>query len=95
MEAKARLEAALNRVTAVVRKPGAGQIRTAIIGAGFLADSVEVTASRTPTGLDTDAVEAAVPVGGTCIVAQLREGNVTSVVLPVLADGRCLVGTPG
>jgi hypothetical protein len=66
-----------------------------MIDAGFPSGGVEVTASRTPTGLDADAVEAAVTTGSNCIVAQLRDGTVTSAVLPVLADGRCLVGTAG
>jgi hypothetical protein len=93
--AKARVEAALSTLTAADRKPGTGQIRAVLIDAGFPSDSVEVTASRTPTGLEADAVEAAVAAGRNCIVTQLRDGNVTSAVLPVLADGRCLVGTPG
>ena len=94
-DTKARVEGVLNSVTAADRNPGTEQLRSALIGAGFLPDSVEVTASRTPTGLDADAVEVAVTAGRNCIVAQLRDGNVTSTVLPPLADGRCLVGTAG
>ena len=94
-DAKARLEAALEGVASDDRKPGTEQIRSVLTGAGFPPGSVEVTASRTPTGLDADAVEAAVITGRNCIVAQLRDGAVTSAVLPILADGRCLVGTPG
>lgn len=94
-DAKARLDAALEGIASPDRKPGTEQIRSVLVGAGFPVDSVEVTASRTPTGLDSDAVEAAVSAGRNCIVAQLRGGTVTSAVLPVLADGRCLVGTAG
>ena len=94
-DAKARLDAALNTLPGADRKPGAEQIRSVLIAAGFPSGSVEVTASRTPTGLEADAVEAAVTAGRNCIVAQLRDGTVTSAVLPVLADGRCLVGTAG
>ncbi|WP_260982361.1 DUF6993 domain-containing protein [Arthrobacter sp. U41] len=94
-DAKARVEAALNNVTAANRKPASEQLRSALIDAGFPTDSVEVTASRTPTGLDADAVEVAVTAGRTCIVAQLRNGRVTSSLLPPLADGRCLVGAAG
>jgi hypothetical protein len=94
-DAHARLDAALEGIVSADRKPGTEQIRSALVGAGFPVESVEVTASRTPTGLEADAVEAAVAAGSNCIVAQLRGGNVTSAVLPVLADGRCLVGTAG
>ncbi|WP_235500213.1 DUF6993 domain-containing protein [Arthrobacter sp. Leaf69] len=94
-DTKARVEAALNRVTAADRRLDTEQVRSALIDAGFPSGSVEVTASRTPTGLDADAVEVAVSAGQDCIVGQLRDGSVTSAVLPPLADGRCLVGAAG
>lgn len=94
-DTKARVEGVLNSVTAADRKPGTEQLRSALVDAGFPSDSVEVTASRTPTGLDADAVEVAVSAGQNCIVGQLRDGSVTSAVLPPLADGRCLVGAAG
>ena len=67
-------------------------IRTSLIHAGIPAGAVEVTAGRTPTGPAADAVEAAVYDGGSCIVAQVRDGSVAVSVLPGLASGRCLVG---
>ncbi|WP_246527475.1 DUF6993 domain-containing protein [Pseudarthrobacter albicanus] len=92
--AKARVEAALSGAVAGGAKPGTDRARAALTDAGFTSGQQEVTASRTPTGLDADAVEAAVKVGSDCVVAQLRTGSVTVSVLPVLAGGRCLVGTP-
>lgn len=92
--AKARVEAALGGAVAGGAKPATDRARAILIEAGFTAEQQEVTASTTPTGLDADAVEAAVKVGNDCIVAQLRTGRVTVNVLPALADGRCLVGTP-
>jgi hypothetical protein len=53
---------------------------------------VEVTAGRTPTGLDAVAVEAAVRQDRDCVVAQLRAGSLSVVVLPALAGGHCLAG---
>lgn len=91
--AKARVEAALGGAVAGGAKPVTDRIRVALTDAGFTADQAEVTASRTPTGLDADAVEAAVKVGDDCIVGQLRTGSVAVNVFPVLSDGRCLVGT--
>ena len=92
--AKARVEAALGGAAAGGAKPATDRARAVLTDAGFTAEQQEVTASRTPTGLDADAVEAAVKVGNDCLVAQLRTGSVTVNVLPALADGRCLVGTP-
>ena len=93
VQAKETLEAALKSAVAGGR-PATDDIRAAVVAAGFPVDATEVTASRTPTGLEADAVEAAVRTGNDCLVAQLRAANVTITVLPVLADGRCLVGSP-
>lgn len=90
--AKARVEAVLGGAVAGGAKPVTDRIRAALTDAGFTADQTEVTPSRTPTGLDADAVEAAVKVGDDCIVGQLRAGSVALSILPVLSDGRCLVG---
>jgi hypothetical protein len=76
-------------------KPGTDQLRAAVAAAGFPPDGVEATAGRTPTGLAADTVELAVPSGRNCIVAQLRNGSVTTGILPVLAGGGCLVGARG
>lgn len=92
-QAKTTLEAALKSAVAGGR-PGTAEIRAAIVAAGFPADATEVTASRTPTGLDADAVEAAVRTGSDCLVAQVRAVEVSVSVLPLLAGGHCLVGSP-
>jgi hypothetical protein len=95
LAAKARLEAALAGAVAGGRKPSTDQLLAAVADAGFPPAGVEATASRTPTGLAADAVEVAVQSGRNCIVAQLRDGTVTTGILPVLAGGGCLVGTMG
>ncbi len=92
---KSTVEAVLNAVVGAGGQPQTGKIRTSLIDAGFPAGAVEVTASRTPTGLAADAVEAAVRDGGDCIVAQIRNGGVAVSVLPALASGGCLVGVEG
>ncbi|MDQ0854876.1 hypothetical protein QFZ79_002987 [Arthrobacter sp. V4I6] len=89
--ARASLEVALRRVFDGA-KPSAEQVRGALVAAGFSAGDVQVTAGRTPTGLEADAVEVGVNQGGDCLVAQVRSGAVSVSVLPVLGDGRCLVG---
>ena len=92
---KFTVEAVLKAVVGAGGQPQTGKIRTSLIDAGFPAGAVEVTASRTPTGLAADAVEAAVRDGGDCIVAQIRNGGVAVSVLPALASGGCLVGVEG
>jgi len=72
--------------------PGTDSVRAALVRAGYAPGAIEVTASRTPTGLDADAVEASVRQGTDCVVAQIRGRSVTATVLPALADGRCLAG---
>ncbi|WP_432394424.1 DUF6993 domain-containing protein [Pseudarthrobacter sp. L19] len=72
--------------------PATDSVRTALVRAGFAPGAIEVTASRTPTGLDADAVEASVRQGAGCVVAQIRGRSVIAAVLPALADGRCLAG---
>lgn len=67
-------------------------MRAALVRAGYAPGAIEVTASRTPTGLDADAVEASVRQGAGCVVAQIRGRSVIAAVLPALADGRCLAG---
>jgi hypothetical protein len=86
------LEAALKRVFEG-GEPAAEQLPDALAAEGFAAADVQVTAGRTPTGLEADAVEVGVREGDRCLVAQVRNGVVSITVLPVLADGRCLVGT--
>jgi len=83
---------ALVRLAAASPKPATAQVTDALTGAGIPAAALEVSASRTPTGLEADAIESAVLQGTACVLGQVRDGNVTVTVLPVLASGRCFVG---
>jgi len=89
--AETQVKAALAELGAGPR-PSTEHIRAMLAGAGFQPETIEVTASRTPTGLAADAVEAAVRQDQDCVVAQLRNGAVAVTVLPVLAGGHCLAG---
>jgi hypothetical protein len=83
---------ALVRLAAGTPKPATAQVTDALTGAGIAPAALEVSASRTPTGLEADAIEAAVLQGKACVLGQVRDGNVTVTVLPVLASGKCFVG---
>lgn len=84
---------ALGRLAAGTPRPATAQMTDALTGAGIAVAALEVSASRTPTGLEADAIEAAVLQGTKCVVGQVRDGSVTVIVLPVLASGKCFVGT--
>ncbi|WP_326950358.1 DUF6993 domain-containing protein [Arthrobacter sp. Leaf337] len=83
---------ALQGVAAANPKPGQEQLTAALTGAGIPAGSLQVSASRTPTGLEVDAIEAAALQGADCVIGQIRDGSVVVTVLPVLATGKCFVG---
>ena len=82
----------LGAVAAAAPTPGTEQVRHALTAAGVPAATLEVSAGRTPTGLDVDSIEAASVQGRECVIGQIRDGKVTVTVLPVLASGKCFVG---
>ncbi len=84
---------ALTKLAAGAPKPATGQVSDALTGAGIAPGVLQVSQSRTPTGLEADAIEAAVLQGKDCVIGQVREGAVTVTVLPVLASGKCFVGS--
>jgi hypothetical protein len=91
--AKKTVTDALGRLAAGSPKPATAQVTDALTGAGIAPATLQVSQSRTPTGLEADAIEAAVLQGKDCIIGQVRDGAVTVTVLPVLASGKCFVGS--
>jgi hypothetical protein len=83
---------ALGRLAAGTPRPATAQVTEALTGAGVAPGVLEVSASRTPTGLEADAIESAVLQGTDCVLGHIRDGSVTVTVLPVLASGKCFVG---
>ena len=73
-------------------QPSRNQVKDALERTGTAPSAIAVSASSTPTGLAADALTAGVLSGKQCVMAQVRSGSVTTVVLPVLANGRCFVG---
>lgn len=88
----AAVESALKKLVASSPKPDREAVRAALAAAGIPQASLEVSVSRTPTGLDVDAMEAAALTGESCVMGQIRDGGVVVTVLPVLATGKCFVG---
>lgn len=74
-------------------KPTGRQFIDALVDAGFDKSLMEVTADKTSIGLAADAIEFSVRLGDDCIVGQKgAEFGYSSVVLPVLDSGTCLLG---
>jgi hypothetical protein len=90
---KKTLTDALGRLAGGSPKPATAQVTEALTGAGVDPAALQVSQSRTPTGLEADAIEASVLQGSDCVIGQVRDGAVTVTVLPVLASGKCFVGS--
>lgn len=86
------METALKAAAQSKGIPDQEQLRASLVAAGIPAATLEVSVSRTPTGLDVDAIEAAARTESDCVIGQIRDGAVTVGVLPVLASGKCFVG---
>lgn len=86
------IEDSLNSLAAETPRPASEELKAAFQSAGADAGSVEVSVDTTPTGLEVDAMTAAVPVGDICIFGHVRDGIAAVTQLPVLADGQCFVG---
>ncbi|GAC1503899.1 MAG: hypothetical protein NVS2B15_26790 [Pseudarthrobacter sp.] len=89
---KQTVKDALSRLAAGTPKPATAQVVEALTGVGVAPAALEVSASRTPTGLEADAIESAVLQGRDCVFGHIRDGSVSVTVLPVLASGKCFVG---
>lgn len=87
------ISVALRQLANEQSKPSTDQVRSVLARYSSDPGSIEVSASKTPTGLDADAIQAAVKIDNTCIVSGIRSGQSTTVKLPVLASGRCFEGT--
>ncbi|WP_285724156.1 DUF6993 domain-containing protein [Psychromicrobium xiongbiense] len=87
-----KVKAALSDVAAKSAKPSREDIRAALAALAANPADVEVSLSKTPTGLDADAVQGAVKLEASCVVGEVRAGAVSTVILPVLSTGHCFVG---
>ncbi|MFN3708117.1 DUF6993 domain-containing protein [Microcella sp.] len=74
-------------------RPASAQVADVLVANGFDRALLEVTPDRTPLGLPTDVISFAVRFADECIIGEVRGVEVTTAVAPVLATGRCLVGS--
>lgn len=88
----ASVQKSLAEMAGTTKAPNRAQILTAMVAAGAVKETVEISIDVTPTGLAVDAMETAAAIGNECVVAQVREGKVGVTILPKLASGYCFVG---
>lgn len=88
----ARVRQAVQQLAATSPKPTQQQFRSALMPFAARPLDVEVSVSTTPTGLAVDTIQGAVKAESSCIVSEIREGQVSTVKLPVLSTGLCFVG---
>ncbi len=87
-----KLNQALTALAAKSPQPSQDQLRSTLQGLGVAAKDVEVSISKTPTGLDVDAIQGSVKIEKSCVIGQVREGKVAVTLQPVLSTGKCFVG---
>lgn len=87
-----KVKAALGTLAGQSPKPSQEQMRSALQGLAAAPTDVEVSISKTPTGLDVEAIQGSVKVDQSCVIGEIRNGQVFTVVQPILATGLCFVG---
>lgn len=87
-----KVKAALGTLAGESPKPSQDQVRSALQGLAAAPSDVEVSISKTPTGLDVEAIQGSVKVEKSCVIGEVRNGQVSTTVQPVLGTGFCFVG---
>ena len=64
-----------------------------LVAAGYSKELMELTPDRTSINAEADNFQFSVRLNGTCLIGQFGSSEYASYAGPVLADGRCLVGT--
>ena len=65
----------------------------ALVASGYSKEAMEVTPDRTTVNAQADNIQFSVRLNGTCLVGQYGGAGYASYAGPLLADGRCLIGT--
>ncbi|MBX3193537.1 MAG: hypothetical protein KF727_00365 [Microbacteriaceae bacterium] len=74
-------------------KPDGRMFIDSLVAAGFPKSSMELTPDRTTIGAQADQIQFAVRMNGTCLLGQYGFDMYSGVAAPLLADGKCLIGT--
>lgn len=89
---KAFFDKVNEQTLAANEKASSKDLVNALSAAGFDKGAMQVTADKTPTGLDVDFVIVSVKMGNECLIGQRAVEGYASEVAPVLSTGECLIG---
>jgi hypothetical protein len=64
-----------------------------LVDGGYSKEAMEVTPDRTTINAEADNIQFSVRLNGTCLIGQYGGAGYASYAGPLLADGRCLIGT--
>jgi hypothetical protein len=64
-----------------------------LVDGGYSKEAMEVTPDRTTINAQADNIQFSVRLNGTCLIGQYGGAGYASYAGPLLADGRCLIGT--
>lgn len=87
-----KVNTALGALAGQNPKPSQDEVRAALQGIAAAPSEVEVSISKTPTGLEVEAIQGSVKAEQSCVIGEIRNGQVFSTVQPVLGTGFCFVG---
>jgi hypothetical protein len=91
--AQSKFDAANKRLAASNSSATDDQIVAALAAAGFAKARMQITPDETTIGRRVDSIEVSVLVDKTCLIGEYRGSAYNSTTAPVLASGKCLVGT--
>lgn len=83
----------INRATVEAGGRDGRSFIDALVAAGYSKESMEVTPDRTSINAQADNIQFSVRLNGTCLIGQYGGAGYASYAGPILADGRCLIGT--
>lgn len=89
---KSSLNQSLSTLVSSVAYPSASQIKDAVIATSGHQE-IEISPVETPTGLRADSIEVAFAVDSKeCLFGYIRGQDVSTSLLPVLPNGKCMIG---
>lgn len=90
---KSSLRQSLSTLATSLDYPSANQIKDAAKMAGAKPKEIEISPVETPTGLRADSIEVAFVIDAKeCLFGYIRGKDVSTSVLPILSNGRCMIG---
>lgn len=91
-QSKAKLSQTLSALLSFNSSPSTTEIRDYLTKEGIPSANLQISATKTPTGLKADATEIGWANTDTCIMGFIADAKSSVSILPALPDGSCFVG---